>query len=310
MTPDSFFSDFLSEMEDSSMPLLASRLTVLSSLGADEIARFRGAWDHTEVRRRRQIARWLVELAEDNIELDFDAVFMAVLKDEDAEVRFTAIQGLWEYEGRDLISSLIDMLQQDPDTAVRAQAALALGSFVMKAEFERLSDSDSRRVERALQAVIENPEEKVEVRARALESAGARSVPWVRRSIEEAYRDSNHRMRVSAVHAMGRHCDPRWAPILIQELSSDDPEMRYEAANACAFVCGETAVPELISLTEDEDAEVQEAAVTALGEIGGDQAKAALKRLTRHPEGRVRDAAASALEQIDFDEDPLGFNFS
>jgi HEAT repeat protein len=255
------------------------------------------------------VAKWLLELAEDNVELDFNPVFIAVLKDDDAEVRFTAIQGLWEYEGRELIPSLIEILHRDPEPEVRAQAALALGGYVMKAEFERLSDSDSKRIEQALQAAIENPEENVEVRARALEAAGARSVPWVRRSIEEAYRGSDHQMRVSAIHAMGRHCDPRWVPIIIQELSSDDPEMRYEAATACASICSEGAVPDLISLTEDEDAEVQEAAVSALGEIGGEQAKTALERLTRHPETRVRDAAASALERIDFDEDPMGFTY-
>jgi HEAT repeat protein len=302
-------SSLLQELKDGSRPLLASRLMGLSALGREEVELFREAWRETELRRRRQVAKWLLELAEDNVELDFDAVFMSVLKDEDPEIRFTAIQGLWEYEGRDLISSFIEILQRDPEPEVRAQAALALGGYVMKAEFEHLSDSDSRRIEQALQAVIENREEKVAVRARALESAGARSVPWVRRSIEEAYRSPDRQMRVSAVHAMGRHCDPRWAPILIQELSSDDPEMRYEAATACASIGSEAAVPDLVSLTEDEDAEVQEAAVTALGEIGGGRAKAALERLTRHRETRVRDAAASALEQIDFDEDPLGFSY-
>ncbi len=298
---------YLEELKDRAQPLAASRLSRLSALGNDELAAFGDAWRQVDVTRRRRVIRRLLDLAEDNVELDFDAVFITGLGDEDAEVRFMAVQGLWEYEGRDLISPLIGLLERDPDPGVRAQAALALGSFALRAEFQQLSAADGEGVDTALHAAIDNPTETVEVRARALEAAGARSLSWVRRSIEEAYRSPDRRLRVGAVHAMGRHCDPRWLPILMRELSSDDAEMRFEAANACALMGGEAAVPELVALLEDEDAEVQEAAVAALGEIGGEEAKAALEDLKGHPEARMREAAAVALDVMDFNEDPLGF---
>ena len=298
---------YLQELKDRAQPLAASRLSRLSALGNDELTAFGDAWREIDVARRRRIIRRLLDLAEDNVEMDFDAVFITGLGDEDAEVRFMAVQGLWEYEGRDLISSLLGLLERDPDPGVRAQAALALGTFAMRAELRQLSAADEERVVGALRAAIDNAAETVEVRARALEAAGARSLAWVRRSIEEAYRSPDRRLRVSAVHAMGRHCDPRWLPILMRELSSDDVEMRFEAASACASMGGEAAVPELVALLEDEDVEVQEAAVAALGEIGGEEARAALEELKEHPEARMREAAAVALEMMDLNEDLPGF---
>ena len=298
---------YLQELTDLARPLAFSRLAQLSALEADDVTLLRSIWPQIDLGRRRQIVRQLLDLAEDNVDMNFDAVFITGLEDEDAEVRYAAVQGLWEYEGRDLITPLIALIEGDPEPAVRSQAALALGPFALRAEFQQLSAADGERVDLALRGVVENPVEAVEVRARALESAGARSLGWVRRSIEEAYGSRHRQMRLSAVHAMGRHCDPRWLPILLRELESDDAEMRYEAANACASMGGEAAVPELITLLEDEDVEVQEAAVAALGEIGGEDAKTALEELSEHPEERLREAAVAALEEMEFNEDPLGF---
>ncbi len=300
--------DYLEELKDPSRPLLASRLSELSSLSPEEAETFSGVWPQVEVARRRQLLRRLLELAEDNVEMDFDRISMTALKDEDADVRALAVQGLWEHEGRDIIAPLIEILKSDPSASVRAQAATALGSFVLRAEFRRLHIADSHRIEEALRSAIDDPNESPEVRGRAMESTGALSAPWVRDSIENAYRSKNWRLRVSAVHAMGRNCDPRWFSLLTSELASDSPEMRFEAATACASCCDESAVPHLKPLLEDEDAEVQEAAIAALGEIGGEEARKALEEMNHHPEVRVREAVAEALEEMDFNEDPLGFN--
>lgn len=299
--------DYLLELNDRKRRLSSSRLSNLSDLTPEERRAFREAWSEMDLARRREVMRHLLQLAEDNIELDFDAVFISGLEDPDADVRCVAIQGLWEHEGRDLIAPLINLMKTDSEVAVRAQAAMALGRYVLRAEFQQLNSVDGKRVEEALHAVVDDQNESSEVRARALESAAAKSTAWVRRSIEEAYAGSNRRMRLGAVHSMGRHCDPRWLPILIRELRSDDPEMRFEAATACAGLGGEAAVPELVDLIENEDPEVQEAAIVALGEIGGREAREALQVLLKHAELRLREAALTALEELDFNEDPLGF---
>jgi HEAT repeat protein len=302
--------EYLEELKDPSRPLLASRLSGLSSLLPEESRLLSQVWPQAQVARRRQILRRLLDLAEDNVEMDFDAVFMVALSDDDAEARALAVQGLWEHDDRDAIAPLIEMLKKDHSPGVRASAAIALGSFVLRAEFEQLSEADSRRVAEALRAAIDDGDESPEVRGRALEAIGALSASWVRGSIDNAYHRGDWRLRVSAVHAMGRNCDPHWLPVLTEELASDAPEMRFEAATACASCCGEVAVPLLKPLLEDDDAEVQEAAISALGEIGGNEAKRALKEIGDHPEPRVREAVAAALEEIEFNEDTLGFQLS
>lgn len=302
------FQEYLAELKDDGHPVKAARLSRLSQLAEEERVLFLEAWSTFSAKRRRQVIRLLVDLAEDNVELNFDDIFLSSLSDSDARVRADAIRGLWEYDNRDLIEPLINLLSVDGDTDVRAEAALALGRFVLQWEFGALRDRYFHRVEGVLRQALTNGEEEMEVRARALEALGACSLPWVRQAIRQAYVDDDRRLRVSAVHAMGRNCDPNWLPILFQELSSGDPEMRYEAALACGSLADEAAVPRLTPLLEDQDAEVQAATIAALGEIGGREAKAALMRYLDHPSRIVRDAVREALSLADFDEDPFSFS--
>jgi len=302
------FQDYLAELKDDGQPVKAARLSRLTQLGEEERLLFLKAWSTFSPKRRRQVIRLLVDMAEDNVELNFDDIFLPSLSDSDAQVRADAIRGLWEYENRDLIEPLIQLLSADGDVDVRAEAALALGRFVLQWEFGALRDRYFHRVEGVLRQALDNGEEEMEVRARALEALGACSLPWVRQAIREAYADDDRRLRVSAVHAMGRNCDPNWLPILFEELSSGDPEMRFEAALACGSLADEAAVPRLTPLLDDQDAEVQAATIAALGEIGGREAKAALMRYLDHPSRIVRDAVREALSLADFDEDPFSFS--
>ena len=298
---------YLKELVDSTRPLGVAKLINLSHLAPDEVSAFQDAWRDADTQRRRQVIDQLIELAEDNVELDFDSVFRTSLTDSDAEVRRYSIRGLWEYEERDLIPMLADLLLTDSDQAVRAEAALALGRYALKAEFEGIRASDADIVDDALRKAIDDRGQGLEVRARALEAVGVRSQPWVTQIIEDAYRGDQARLRVSALHAMGRSCDSRWLSTLLRELESDDAETRFEAATACGSLGDESAVPNLLPLLDDDDAEVQEAAIQALGHIGGPDAKRALESCLTHSEERVRGAAAAALADVDFGEDPLAF---
>ncbi len=301
------FNEYLTELKEDGQPVKAARLSRLSHLGDEEQGLFLRAWSTFSDKRRRHVIRLLVDLAEDNVELNFDAIFLSGITDGDPQVRAEAIRGLWEYDQRDLIEPLIRLLGTDGDTDVRSEAALALGRFVLQWEFGALRDRYFRRVEAALRQALGNGGEEMEVRARALEAIGACSLPWVRRAIRQAYDGQDRPLRVSAIHAMGRNCDPAWLPVLFQELTSSDAEMRYEAALACGSMADETAVPRLAPLLEDEDAEVRAATIAALGEIGGREAKAVLMRYLDHPSRGVRDAVREALSLVDFDEDPFSF---
>ena len=179
------------------------------------------------------------------------------------------MRGLWEHESTGLIGSLIELLEADEDPAVRAEAALALGRYVVMFELGRLRENHFERVESALRRTIEKADEIEEVRARAIEAIGPREVPWVRQAIREAYESDQHRLKVSAVHAMGRSGSNRWLPLLIRELASDEAELRYEAALAAGAIGDESVVSQILPLLVDEDDDVREAASAALGEIGG-----------------------------------------
>jgi len=302
------FREYLAELKDEDRPLRATRLVQLSHLDGEEERVFLDAWPEIQAERRRQVVRQLAELAEDNVELNFDAIFLACISDADPEVRAIAIRGLWEYEQRDLIERLIGLLQSDDSALVREQAALALGRFVLRCEFGSLPDRYFRQVEQALRRTIDDDGQELEVRGRALEAIGACSLPWVREAIDRAYRSNKHSLRVSGIHAMGRNCDPAWLPILFKELKSDDPEMRYEAALACGSLAEEAAVPHLAPLLEDEDIEVREVTIAALGEIGGRQARAVLLRYLEDPSRSMREAVEEALSLVDSAEDPLSFS--
>jgi HEAT repeat protein len=298
---------YLRELVDPACPLRASGLINLSNLLPDEVTALEDAWRAVNVHRRRQVVRQLIELAEDNVELNFDAVFRLSLSDSDAHIRRSGIQGLWEYEGRDLIPTLAHLLLTDADQGVRAEAALALGRYALKAEFDEVRASDADIVDDALRRAITEPGQATEVRARAVEAAGVRGHPWVIKAVEDAYHSGEHRLRVSALHAMGRSCDVRWLSTLLRELGNDDAEIRYEAATACGSLADQAAVPHLLPLLEDEDPEVQETVIQALGQIGGQEAKQALEDCLARSDERVRDAALAALAELDFGEDPLAF---
>lgn len=300
-------SDYLRELADGSVRLQVSSLQRLSQLPPDGQRQFAEAWPAIDVRRRRRIVQELTVLAEDNVELNFDSVFTCGLTDDDADVRLESVRGLWEHEGTDVIGPLLNMLEFDEDAGVRAEAALALGRFVVLAAEGKLRERYFQPIEEGLRRASRDVEEVEEVRARALEAAGAHNAPWVRQAISEAYESDVQRLKVSAVHAMGRSCEDRWFVLLFKELGSDEAELRYEAATACGGLGDERAIPHLIKLIVDPDEEAKAAAIHALGQIGGRQAREALLVLLDSESEAVRDAATEALAQLDFEQDPLSF---
>ncbi|MEO8458205.1 MAG: HEAT repeat domain-containing protein [Chloroflexota bacterium] len=301
--------EYLDELEDGSRKLRVAGLQRLSELNGEDRKVFDKRWPHIDVRRRRRLVQEIIDVAEDNVHLNFDSVFLRGLSDDDAEVRLESVRGLWEHESPGLIGTLAELLELDGDPAVRAEAALALGRYVLMFETGRIRENQYQRAEDALRKAVENKNETEEVHARAIEAIGARDIPWVRQALREAYESGEHRLKVSAVHAMGRSAENRWLPLLSRELASDEGELRYEAAMATGQIGDETAIPQLLPLLTDEDDDVREAATAALGEIGGEHAKMALMEMLDSSSTAAREAAAAALAELEFEEDPLGFKF-
>ncbi len=101
----------IASLADSNQPLLSSRLAKLSDLNPEQLRLLDNVLEGIEVKRRRQIISRLVELAEDNVGLNFDAIFKHRLKDQDEEVCSIAIEGLWKNEETSLIEPLINLME-------------------------------------------------------------------------------------------------------------------------------------------------------------------------------------------------------
>jgi HEAT repeat protein len=297
----------IADLGNSDTPLLNSKLAELSNLNSEELALFEQAWAAIEPKRRGEIMYRLVELAEDNFELDFDNIFKGRLKDEDAEVRSKAIEGLWESEEASLIDPLIELLEQDKSEKVQATAATALGKFALLAELKKLRPSHKSKVCRALLAVIGDESKPIEVKRRALGAAAPLSLPQIEKAIVKAYQSGEPKLKTSAIFAMGKSCNHSWLPILLKELASADAEIRYEAAGACGELEEKEAVPYLIELITDPDVDVQLAAIQALGKIGGPEAKDGLEQCLKDDSKIIQQAAEQALYELEAGEDPLSF---
>ncbi len=309
MQPDmsSPIEETIADLGNSSQSLLNSKLIDLSNLNSEELTVFEQAWAAMEPKRRRQIVYRLVELAEDNLELNFDSILRGCLKDQDAEVRCKAIEGLWENDEPSLINPLIHLLEQDSSEKVQAAAATALGKFAMLAEHEKLRSCHTSRLCHALLTTIDDNSKPVEVRRRALEATAPLSLPQVKEAIMNAYQSHNSKLRISAIYAMGRNCDCSWLPTLLKELASADAEIRYEAVRACSELGEAEAAPHLIELIKDPDTDVQLAAIQALGKIGGTEAKEHLQHCLNNSSEAIHQAAEQALQELEAGEDPLSF---
>ena len=304
MSLESYFT----ELVDNQRELVISKLTKLSAMPTDELKLFRKSWPDMPEERRREILSQLTLLAEGDPDLDFNDIFLTGLKDPDETVRMKSLDGLWEYERSSFIGLLIDMLKNDKSDLVRASAALSLGKFVLLAEFGKLRAKDGERVRESLVSTIQNDNQPVSVKRRAVESISCLNLPIVTDVILKAYKSGDVSMKASALYAMGMNNDPVWLPILLKELKNPDPELRFEAARACGEFEDAQAVPQLLRLIRDPDSEVGTAAIIALGKIGGDAAEAALRECAESHEDYVRDAAADALKELNFNKDPFAMD--
>jgi HEAT repeat protein len=301
------FESELDELGDETQRLSATQLKNLSDLDGSDLQTLAEAWPGIDMMRRLNIIRDISELAEDNVELNFDAVYKLALTDEEPYIRAAAIRGLDEYEGNDLIPVFINLLLIDPDVEVRREAAVALGRFALEAELDQLNHADARAIRNALIESAEDTEEDERVRARAIEALGAMSGEDTENLIESIYEEDSLWLKVGAVDAMGRTCDRVWLPIVLRESEHRAPEMRHAAAFAAGEIGEEEAVPQLRRMAvEDPDREVQLAAIRSLGVIGGQMARVALQGVLYEGDDALRDAIDEALAEIDFDDNPLG----
>jgi len=287
------FEDLLEGLLQPEQPLRAALLYRLSEPDPVEMLAFEAIWDDIPVERKRQLIVRLVETSEISIEVNYSEVAQFALQDEDAEVRRHSIEALWEDDRPATMRLLIRLLEGDPDLEVRAAAAQSLGRFVLAGEMGDLPESVMTEVVDALLELILFGDEAPEVHRRALESIAYSGRDVVSSLIEEAAEHLDVKMRASAVFAMGRSADERWAEQVLAALRSDEAEIVYEAARAAGELLLADAVGDLVRLATNDDPEIQMSAIWSLGEIGGSDAKQALMELA---DSEVDEPVLDAIE--------------
>jgi len=298
MTADLQFA--LRQLADETRPIHSINLAPMSDLTHAQAGQFSAAWVALTPGRRLTLLTSMVEQAEANIHLNFHTILRGRLSDADCRIRKLAIEGLWEDERCSLIAPLAQLLAEDPDPEVRAAAAGSLGRFVLLGVLAEIGAAHAQQAEHALHAAWFRPLELSDVRRRALEGLAYSNAPHIREMIDTAYYDEDPHMRQSALFAMGRNADRRWARVVLAELDSRDAAMRYEAAGAAGELALRAAVTPLVRLLQDVDSNIREAAALALGKIGGKTARRALEAAAQSRDDRLAEAAEEALEELIF----------
>ncbi|HMO58843.1 MAG TPA: HEAT repeat domain-containing protein [Roseiflexaceae bacterium] len=288
--------------------LTMRELKPLSAIAPEEYRQFQLAWRKIAVERRLMIVQALVDLAEDNVDLDFRQILRWCLEDEQADVRLRAIEGLWEHESPAFMRQLITMMRSDPAESVRVSAATALSPFVYRAVMGEIDEDSALPLYTALVEILDDQRQPAELRRRALESAGYFADEAIEAQIARYYASNDQLLCESALMAMGRSMLSRWLPMIAGELVHTSPARRYEAARAAGEYGedGRSLVPQLVPLLNDTDNEVAEMAIWALGQIGGSAARRALQQMSNSRHEARRQAAIEALEELELEGGSLG----
>ncbi|HQZ69920.1 MAG TPA: HEAT repeat domain-containing protein [Anaerolineae bacterium] len=252
----------------------------LSYARPSDIPAWMAYWNDLDAARRRELVTQLVDQAESDLHAGFGLLLEPLMDDDDPEVRAQAIDGLWERQDEAFARRLTQVLGDDPDDAVRARAAFALGAFMLQAEED---DDWTPAMETSLQALMDVAADESlasELRRQALAAAAHSGRSALSAWIESFLAADDSLLRAGGLRAAGHAMDRSFSREILEHMDLPDPLLRHEAAAAAGDLALAEAVPNLSNLAEfDLELEVRMMAVHALGGIGSKSAVRALKRV-------------------------------
>lgn len=279
--------------------LADAEYSAFSDLNRNDSRTVADGWPDIPVATRAMLLDRALELADVNVDLQFNALAKVGLKDADPEVRERAVALLWESDDTDVAEALAQLATDDVGPGVRAAAAGGLQHFVEAFVVDKLPARTGELVVAALRKAL--ADRQVDVRAKAVESVGPIAEEWAQEAILEAYEGGDEPLRLSAIRAMGYSGLTRWEEYLEDEFASGNEEMRFEAVVAAGNLGSELLIEPLGELLNDEEPELVLAVVEAIGEIGGEDAIELLKAFAPEaPEGfeeAIENALAAAAEE-------------
>jgi HEAT repeat protein len=279
-------------------------LQEFSDIGPTELRSLLDVWPRVELKRKLTLLDELDALAETDTLVSFDDFASSLLTDPDPQVRTRAIRLLDESEDVKLVPSFLDMLNNDPDLNVRAQAATALNLFVDLGELEEIAESIHRQVEDALLISITGDDD-ARVRRAALESLGYSSREDVATLIQSSFQREDPHWKASALTAMGRSADDRWTDEITRSLVSENNTIRQAAVQAAGNLSLRSTRPLLLRmLNEEDDNSILSAVIWSLSQIGGEDVRTYLENILDQTEDEEQMAfLEEALDNLAFTED-------
>lgn len=271
------FEDALENLQSEDELLKPLVVYHLSDLEGEKVRQFRQVWDQIPVERRRALLEKMERLIEENYLLSYEAVSCIGIHDEDPYTRFLAARSFFIYETIDMIPTLLDMLENDPDRDVRAACASSLGKFTYLGEIEELCPQRYQEIVSCLLKTMRSKDAR-KVRRHALEALGYVTHEDVPALIEQAYQKDNLNWRVSALFAMGRSYDKRWKSKVLRMMNHQEPKIRLEAARAAGEIHIKEAIPDLIELLGDRE-DIRSTAIWSLSQVGGEDEERLLQRM-------------------------------
>ena len=271
-----------------------------SDLDLQNVESLKLTWLKIPTETRKTIVFQAIQLSDESIDYEYSRFARIVFDDIDPIIRRASIELVQETEDR-LTARCLRGLLADPDEEVAAAAAEALGRYVLLTEMSLFDKEEGSKIVEDLREMT-SQDKPVELRAGAIESLASIDLGWVQPLILDAYYDSDDRMRLSAVRAMGRTASSSWLEYIYEQLEVEDPFFRLEAVLAIAEIADESSIDSLSILFEDEDAEIAETAVETVSLIGGEIAVSTLMEFLERADEKwtpvLEDAIKTASGQM------------
>jgi HEAT repeat protein len=306
------FTELIRALLDNSRPFPPKYLHEFSDISVEDLDLIKNIWGKVDPKRRAALLTDLEPLLEADTLLCFDDFVKFSLSDPEANVRSHALGLLWESEDPLLIPILLTLLQHDPSDEVKAASARTLGKFVQLGELEEISANSLKEIEDLLLDVLQNSTDP-EIQNKALEALGYSSRKEVPPLIDKAYNQKDTRRISSALYAMGRSLDHKWANQVLEMIDHHDEGVKIEAIRAAGeleLVSARNTLIE-IAINENEDWDVRMAAMWSLSKIGGEEARDALEDLLEKAEDEDEaDIIEEALDNLSFTEDQHTFGIN